>query len=504
MAANQVTTFTSKTPLSQVIQSTGQRGNITFTSNIDATKGILHNLEIASGLLIDPSKITAFRKITIDAFKIHGDSNQYAAELDILVNGQKALGHIWAIDATDPYIIDNTRYKSFVKRMFENHFLEELQKVTPAGQRGELVTGGLLGIHALSMNGMASNPITGPNLQNDSLLGQLLNDIHPGMVDGIENFCNIIRTRSYLTMPPSSFGSLQTFLHKVQGAISSFIQSLYDIYHGVLLYLQRIAIVINGLLTALNQWVYEWINKNIPLDLICAILGATQAILDDVAFFAQLFAGGDGLFNAINSVQTVINYAAKGLSFAYNPISILNLIPGVSDVFAALNQLESDPQAFMGSLISHFGFSKGLQGRAFQIANAILLHYGLESQLGPLGSVLLSAGVAGNSSQWYRTGNTGIGNFGNMAYGNVTPNPTYLDPDNPLGILDINNNQYFNAVGTDLSKFTNNLNDIPGAAGAAANELKTNVVNLFNPNAPQTVAPVTPTPVTGNTAATAQ
>lgn len=498
MAANQVTTFTSNTPLSQVIQSTGQSGKVTFASTIDATKGILHNLEIASGLLINPSKTTAQRKITIDALKIHADNNQYAAELDILVNGQKSLGHTWAIDIGDPYAIDATRYKSFVKRMTENHFIAELQKVTPAGQRGELVTGGLLGIHALSMNSMASNPITGPNLQNDSLLGQLLNDIHPGMVDGIENFCNIIRTRSYLTMPPSSFGSLQTFLYKAQGAISSFIQTLYDIYHGVLIMMQRFAIVINGLLTSLNQWAYDWINSLIPLDLICAILGATQALVDDVAFFAQLFAGGDGLFNAINSVQTVINYAARGLSFAYNPISVLDLIPGVSNIFAQLNLLESDPQAFLGSLISHYGFSKGLQNRAVQVANAILLHYGLESQLGPLGSVLLQGGVAGNSSQWYRTGNNGLGGFGNLKYGNVTPNPTYLDPDNPFGILDINRNQYFNAIGTDLAKFKENASAIPGAAGAAANEAVTNVTNFFNPNAPQVVAPVTPTPVVAN------
>lgn len=464
-------------------------------------KDTLKQLEASSGLK------TSGSGITLDTFKANGDDNQYAARLDILVNGKKSLGHIWAISPGDPYpITEGNRgtYVNFVKWCRENHLLEVLQKQTPAGQAGELVTGGMLGIDTLMTSQMFQNPITGP-AQNAPCLGaDLLNSIHPGMVEGIENFCNIIRTRSYLSLPPGAFGGLSSFLYKTQGAIQGFIQALYNIYHGALLTLQRFALMINHLLTLLNQYVYEKIRRLIPLDLICAVLGAFQSVLDDVAFFAQLFNGGDAIFNAINSIQTVVNYAAQGLNYAYNPISLAGLIPGVNNVFQALNQLSSDPEAFMGQLISNFGFATGSGNKAVQIANAILLRYGLESQLGPLANIALQQGVAGNSSQWYRTGDTGTNGFGNLAYGNVIPNPGYIDPDNPFSFLDVNANPYFNKAKTNLTDFKNNASAIPGAAGAAASEIGTNISNFFNPNAPQQVTPVTPTPVTGNTATTAQ
>ena len=122
----------------------------------------------------------------------------------------------------------------------------------------------------------------------------------------------------------------------------------------------------------------------------------------------------------------------------------------------------------MGQMISNFGFSAGANSKALQIANAIILRYGLEGQLGPLGPILLQAGVAGNSSQWYRTGNLGTGSFGNLAAGNIFPNPGYFDPNDPLKFLDVNSNQYFNAAKTNLADFTNNAAAIPGAVSTFA------------------------------------
>jgi len=482
---------------------TSQSTTQSTTQSTVVNKDTLKQLEASSGLKASVSGIN------IDTFKANGDGNQYAARLDILVNGKSSIGHIWAIDQGDPYPITGGprgTYVNFVKWCKENHLLETLQKQTPAGQKGELVTGGMLGIDALMTSQMFQNPITGP-AQNAPCLGaDLLNSIHPGMVTGIENFCNVIRTRSYLCLPPGAYGGLSSFLYRVQGAVQGFIQAIYNIYHGALIVLQRFALMVNHLLTLLNHYVYEKIRRLIPLDLICAVLSAFQSVLDDIAFFAQLFNGGDAIFNAINSIQTVVNYAAQGLNYAYNPISLAGLIPGVNNVFAALNQLSSDPEAFMGQLISNFGFTKGHGNKAIQIANAILLHYGLESQLGPLGSVLLTQGVAGNSSQWYRSGDTGTNGFGNLAYGNVTPNPGYMDPDNPFSFLDVNSNPCFNKAKANIEDFKTNARAIPAAAGAAAAEvgaipgnIATSVGNFFNPNAaPQQVAPVTPTPVVAN------
>jgi hypothetical protein len=428
---------------------------VTFTTS--SNPNILKDLELASGL--KPKGTVP----NLDTFKCMGDNNHYAASLDILVNGRKAVGHQWAIEAGDPYFINADRYIGFVKWLNENHILEGCQKLTPAGQRGELVTGGLLGIDALMTSQMARNPVTGPAQNTHSLTENLLNSIDPNMVTNIENVCNIIRTRSYFSLPAGAYGNLQTLLYKAQGAVQGFVQALFNIYHGVLLMMQRFANMVNGLLASFSQYIYNFINNIIPLDLICAILGAFQSLLDDVAFFAQLFGGGDSIFNAINSVQTAINFAAQGLSFAYDPISILNIIPGVNNLYADLQNLMSNPEAFMGQLISNFGFTAGANNKALQIANAIILRYGLEGQLGPLGPILLQGGVAGNSSQWYRTGNLGTGSFGNLSVGNITPNPGYFNPDNPFQFLDINSNQYFNAAKTNINDFTVNASGIPSA-----------------------------------------
>ncbi len=396
------------------------------------------------------------------------DYNNYAANLDILVNGKNALGHTWSVVPGDPFSITpdigniQGTYSYFIHWLSDNNLLENCKKLTPAGKRGELVDGGQIGIDARSTAMMPMNPVTGP-AQNVHCLGaDILNSIDPNMVTNIENFCNVIRTKSYLSMPAGAFGSLQTLLYKAQGAVQGFVQALYNIYHGVIDMMRRFANMVNGLLASFNQFVYDFINERIiPLDLICAILGAFQSLLDDVAFFAQLFDGGDAIFNAINSVQTVINFAAQGLSYAYNPISILGIIPGINNLYAEFQNLLSNPEAFMGQLITNFGLSVGANNKALQIANAILLHYGLESQLGPLGPILLQAGVAGNNSQWYRTGNLGTGNFGNGF--TFVPNPGYINPDNPLEFLDVNSNLYFNQAKTNLASFTDNAKDIPGA-----------------------------------------
>jgi hypothetical protein len=436
----------------------------TNQTNLITSKNKLGELEAASGL-----KTTGTTPNLTD-FYCHGDKNHYAANLDMLVNGQNSIGTTWSIAVPyNPYIISggpNGTYVNFVKWLKENHFLSSCQQLTPAGQRGELVTGGQMGINSRATGRMPMNPMSGAGQHVPCLGADLLNSIDPNMVTNIENVCNAIITKSYLSLPASAFGSLQTLLYKAQGAVQGFVQAIYNIYHGVILLMQRFAAMINGLLSSLNQFIYNFIASIIPLDLICAILGAFQSLLDDVAFFAQLFDGGDGMFNAINSIQTVVNYASEGLSFAYNPISILSIIPGVNNLYAEFQQLTSDPEALLGNMIAHFNLSIGSNNKALQIANAILLHYGLESQLGPLGPILLSAGVSGNNSQWYRTGNTGTGAFGNYAGTTILANPGYVDPDNPFSFLDINSNPYFNAAKVNLAQFSNTATEIPGAVAA--------------------------------------
>lgn len=417
---------------------------------------ILKDLEVAANL--SPTS-----KPSSSAIKaLASDSNEYAGYLAMLAYGEGAIGRKYDFVPNRPYYqVTYEGYGNFMKRLENLKLLDGLKTLSPAGQRGDLVVPNYLGIASRMAPQMNLNPMTGPGANTPCLGADLLNSIHPGMVDAIENTCNIIRTRSYLSLPPGAFGGLQSILYQIQGAVNSFMQALYDLYQGVMLVMQQFAQIINGIMASINQYIYNLISSIIPLDLICAILGAAQSLLDDVAFFASLFNGSDALFNAINSIQTVINYAALGLNYAYNPLSLLTLIPGVADVVNSFDKLISNPEAFLGQLISNFGFSMGANNSGLQIANAILLRYGLMGQLGPLGGIMLTAGVAGNNSQWYRTSNPGTGDFG-MGSGIVFPNPMYLDPDNPLAALDVNANPYFNAFKTDVKDFTSNVSNLVG------------------------------------------
>jgi hypothetical protein len=448
---------------------TNQPSNYTFTAQNSPNK--LKELQDACGLsnITDP---------TITTFYLT-DTNKFAAQLDMLVSGFNSIGHVWAIAPGDPFYITGydpqdpakCTYNNFIGWMDRNNLLEKCKKLTPAGKKGELTMTNRLGAYALGTSMMHSNAMSGPSQNTPPLMDALLNSIDPNMVTNIENVCNIIRSRSYFSLPASAFGSLQTLLYKAQGAVQGFVEALYNLYQGLISLMRKFAIMINGYIAMFNQWVYDFICQYIDLDLICSILGAAQSLLDDAAFFAQLFDGGDGMFNAINSIQTVINYAAETLAYAYNPITLLNLIPGVGNIMAQFDQLLGDPEAFMGNLITQFGLGNVGNNKALQIANAIILRYGLQSQLGPLGPILLQAGVAGNSSQWYRTGNLGTGTYGqalagpigNIGLGSITYNPGYFDPNNPLAFLDVNSNPYFNAAKTNIADFTNNVKDLPGA-----------------------------------------
>lgn len=415
---------------------------------------------MATNQQINFSDIGALEKMTglgpqaplhYDVFKL-GDNNQYGAHLAILAYGTDSLGGICsAYSGVTPYAISVPNYNSFISSLKARNLVSKLS-YTPAGQKGQLEDLGSLGIFSRTSPQMPFNPMTGPGINMPCLGADLLNSIHPGMVDSIESVCNIIRTKAYFSLPVSAMGGLQSLMYKVEGAINSFMAALYDIYYGAILAVQQFMMVVNGIMASIGNMIYSFINSIIPLDLICAILGAAQSILDDVAFFASLFNGSDGLFNAINAVQTVINYGVEGLNYAYNPLSLINLIPGVSDIFSQLNTLESNPEAFLGTLVAHFGASFGTNNQSLQVANAIIAHYGLQAQLGPLGPIMASAGTAGPNTSWYRTGNPGTGNFGNMGINQIIPNMSFSNPDTGA-LLDINCNPYVGKFQSDISGF---------------------------------------------------
>jgi hypothetical protein len=418
----------------------------------NATEGIsIASLEIQTGLSFGSNGV--LYKIKHSCMP---SENLYAALLFILVKGYAALGAKFTYIGSDPVSVTPDLYKWFVNCYIKDNGLEDSLKNTPAGRSKELQDIGADGSFSRYAAHNTMNVMTGPGVNAPCLVSDLLNKIHPGMTDDIENFCNVIRTRSYLSLPSDSFGGLTQAMWFITGAVTALYQGLVEIYQGMVLLIQQVYAWINNIYRMIQQFIMSVIEQIVPLDLICLILDAVQTILDDVGFFAQLFNGSDNLFQTLNAIQTVVNYASFGVNFAYDPLGgLASLFPKETQkVYDFIKNIENLPQTYLGKLVQHVGFGTAVNNEALAIANTIVQRYKLGSSLGPLGDVLASAGTVGNRSKWYRTSATGV-NIGNIG----SPNPYTYSIANISGNLPpLNINlQPFGWVGTTIDSFKSKI-----------------------------------------------
>jgi len=371
-----------------------------FTENVS-----IKAMELQTGLSLSKQGILYKIRITVMP-----NENLYAAILYILIKGYDAIGMNFNYVGSDPCVITQDLYNWFVNSFIKENNLQEALKKTPAGSKEQLQDVGSQGSFLRYSAHNTINVMTGPSVNTPCLGADLLNSIHPGMVDGIENFCNVIRTHSYLSLPTDAFGGIQQAMWYITGAATALYQGIVEIYQGMVQMMQQVYAWLNNIYRTVWQYVLNVIEQIIPLSLICLILDAVQTILDDIGFFAQLFNGSDGLFNALNSIQTVVNYASFGVNFAYDPLNgLASLFPKEAKrVFDFIKMVENLPQAYLGKLVSHLGFGIASNNEGLAIANTIVQRFGLGSSLGPLNSALSSAGTVGNRSNWSRTGNTGL------------------------------------------------------------------------------------------------
>jgi hypothetical protein len=378
------------------------------------------------------------------------NENKYAAYLYILIEGYDAIYTKFDYIGSDSVTITPDLYKEFITYIKSNKF-EELLKNTPAGRKDELKDIGSNGSFTRFSAHNNFNVMTGPGVNAPCLGADLLNSIHPGMVDEIENICNVIRTRSYLSLPSDSFGGLSQAMWFITGAVTAFYQAIVEIYQGMVLAIKQLYVWLNNIYRMVQQYLISVIESIIPLSLICLILEAVQTILDDVGFFAQLFKGSDNLFQTLNAIQTVVNYASFGVNFAYDPLNgLATLFPNeakqVTDFIRYVGNL---PQALLGKLVQHIGFGVSSNNEALAIANTIVQRYGLGASLGPIGDVLATAGTVGNRSEWYRNGGYGI-NINDT----INPYPYSISGiSGNLPPLNISLNP-FGWVGTTIEKFS--------------------------------------------------
>jgi hypothetical protein len=406
-----------------------------------------------------------------------GNENLYDAILNILVSGYKTIIPVNQASKTPQFTkagsdicsITPDFYNWFVGQVDSCGWRQALANC-PCNKSGQLQHIGALGAQTRLGTQIPINPMTGPTTNTPSLVTDALNSIHPGAVDELENFCNVIRTHSYLSLPSDTFGGLSQALWYITGAITAFYQAIVEIYQGVQAVIQQFYAWINGIMRMIQQKLISIIDNIIPLRLVCLILDAVQTVLDDVGFFAQLFGASDQLFQTLNSIQTGVNYASFGVNFAYNPIAGLEqLFPQqAQQVFNFVNNITDFPNSCLGKLATNYGFGTVCNNKGLQIANTIIQHYGLGAQLGPLQGIIASAGISPNNSQWSRTFNTGVSFGGQQLYPYFIPNAfggAPLDVAlNPFG--------YTGAAATDFIAAGNNFN-------ASLSDLKSAVAAVF-------------------------
>lgn len=382
---------------------------------VNASSDTLKTYENASGLAQKPQLLAYLRN------KAENPA-QYIAWLEILNKGYDCITGSITYEGVTQKITPGF-YKNFIRILQKSGWYGDIKSSSPAGKKEQFEDVGQDGAWSRYTANLINNPVTGPAVNTPCLGADLLNQIHPDFVNNLENFCNIIRTRAWLAIPAGAMGSIGSLMWYITGAVGAFFNALIWIYQGMELLIQQFYALISSVMRLIQQLIVNVIERIIPLDLICTILDAVQVILDDIGFFASLFGGSDGLFNTLNAIQNVVNILSTGINFAYNPFSAIQYFfpKEVAAVMNLANQLQNLPQNLLSQVLTNFGFFSAANNEGVAIAAAIIQHYGLGAQLGPLAPYVsqFAAQAPNKAAQqgWYRVGGSAAGStYGNVAY----------------------------------------------------------------------------------------
>jgi hypothetical protein len=331
------------------------------------------------------------------------NADKYYLLLNFLVYGfdNKVLSS--SMQGNTRFVIDQTFIDDFL-RMARTPQLQEALKKTPAYQKGCFEDIGKLGSTEANVDNMANSPL-GSKRNHPSLITNLMEKIHPGALADLEKFCNAIRTRSYLSLPKGSLGSIGRIVAGINGVVAAFQAIVNDIYNGIILYIQQIYAWINGIIAQLQKKLLEFIESIIPLDLICLLLDTFQVILDDINFFTSLFNMSNSFTNVMNSIQNVVNQISSVVS---NPFSTLSafLPPNITNIVQQINQIGTDPGGFLADQLSNYGYAWAAQAIQGNIIGALSNKFGPQyAAFNPIANILAQSGTIlnryGQGAQMY-------------------------------------------------------------------------------------------------------
>lgn len=358
--------------------------------------------------------------------------NQYACVLAVCWQGYDALGQTYGFQGKQAFSVSQSTI-DYVQDVLYRHRMKHIVlgkatytllgtyiRQTPGWQQmtSKMPGGGTgaesanpnlphtskVGFLGFQLPMLPNTPSRGPNANVPPLCEQLLNRIHPKFVEGIESFCELIRSRAYLALPAMAFGSLQRVIKGVLGIVGAFQRVINSIYQGALRIIQQFYAYINGILNEIRKWIVWLIEQLIPLDLICEILEAVQVLLDDINFFTSLFSQSAAIFGFLNQIQNFINIASGWVNLLRSDplVAIFSFLPPeVQQIYDLVNQIGTDPNGFITDQLTNFGYSWAAEALQGNLIAALVDKFGAQYRaIGPISSLINGFGL-GTPAPYY-------------------------------------------------------------------------------------------------------
>jgi hypothetical protein len=299
-------------------------------------------------------------------------------------------------------VIDQAFLDDFL-RMAKIPQLQEALKKTPAYAKGSFDELGKLGTTQANASHLNESPITGPSHEHPNLLTALMEKIHPGAIAKLEEYCNKVRTSAYMSLPKRAFASLQKLVVGINKVIASFAKIISDIYNGIMYYIRQFFALINGIIAKIQQLLMMIIESIIPMDLMCLISMILGKALNDIPFFSSIMNMSNILNQTTGSLESYISKAVGGsgggiTGFANNPFAAVSrfLPPQVNQIVSQVSSFASNPDAFLSSAITNYGYALAAKQSQGQIYNLLTQKLGSNfAAMHPIAS-FLGANGAGN------------------------------------------------------------------------------------------------------------
>jgi hypothetical protein len=342
------------------------------------------------------------------------NQNKYYLLLNMLVYGfdNKILQS--GAYGSEKYVIDKAFLNDFL-RMAKIPQLQEIIKKTPAYAKKSFDDIGKLGVTEANANNMDNNPITGPTTEHPSLAAAIMNGIHTEAVSHLDAFCNKVRTSAFLSLPKRAFGSIQNLVQGINGVIAAFAKIINDIYCGIMRYVQMFFGYINGFLAKLQQLLMTFLESLIPVDLLCLLAIIMELIGKQTKILTSLMSMSNVMNQATGGLQSYVSQAMGGAgggltAFANNPFAAVNrfLPPQVNQIVQQVNSFSNNPQAFLSTAITNYGYATAAKQTQGEVLNIITQKLGSNfSAMSPIASILGASSNPNGSSMPESSSNLG-------------------------------------------------------------------------------------------------